>query len=159
MKFSYACIGLALATSLTFAQTKDAFDNGNDTTSGKGMLDPSRISVSHSMSFGAMSGGGYSSLQSQSFYSTMMQYKFTAPLTLNLNFGLPIYSTFSPYQNLTSQNIQSLDYFKSVPFDVSLCWKPSDKFQFNFSIVNYPAYGAFGSDLLFPTRGGFYRPF
>ena len=157
MKLSYACVGVALAVSLLIAQTKDAFDNGGDKTADKGLLDPSRLSVSHSMSFGMLSGGGYSSLQSQSFYSNMMQYKFTAPVTLNLNFSLPIYSTFSPYQNLTSQNMQSLNYFKSVPFDVSLCWKPSDNFQMNFSVANYPTYGMYG-DQLMPTRSLFFRP-
>jgi hypothetical protein len=97
--------------------------------------------------FGMLSGGGSSSIQSQSFYSTMLQYRFAAPVTLNLNFGLPIHSTFSPYQNLTGENMQSLNYFKNIPFDVSLTWQPSERFFFNFSIVNYPSYYGYGYDM------------
>jgi hypothetical protein len=161
MKFFIIALGLALSSSLLYAQSKDDFNTstGSDTATHKGIFDKSKLTVSHMMSFGALSGGGYSSLQSQSFYSTMMQYKFTAPVTLNLNFSLPIYSTMSPYQNLTSQNVQSLNYFKSVPFDVSLTWRPTQNMMINFSVVNYPGYGAYGNDLLYPTRGMMYRPF
>jgi hypothetical protein len=144
MKYILCLTGIMLSISLVSAQTKADYDVGSDSTKSKGLLDPSRLSVSHSMSFGALSGGGSSSIQSQSFYSTMFQYKFAAPVTINLNFSLPIHSTMSPYQNLTSQNMQSLNYFKSIPFDVSLSWKPSDRFQFNFSVVNYPAYSGYG---------------
>ena len=94
-----------------------------------------------------MGTGFGSGLQSQSFYNTMMQYRFSAPVTLNLNFGLPIYSSFSPYQNPSAKNIQSLDYFKSMPFDIGLNWKPSENLNFNISIINrpYSGYGSYGS--------------
>lgn len=128
-----------LPLAMVFGQTQDAFDQGEGGATGiKGLLDPSRFTVSHAMSFGMASGGGTSSLQSQSFYSTMMQYRFTAPVTLNLNFAMPIHSTYSQFQNLSSSNLQSFDYFRNMPFDVSLSWKPSDRFQFNLSIINYP---------------------
>ncbi len=144
MKNGLFIVTLLFTVSLVFAQSKTAYDQTSDSTKDKGLIDPSRLTVSHSMSFGMLSGGGYSSLQSQSFYSTMLQYRFAAPVTLNLNFSLPIHSSFSPYQNLTAQNMQSLNYFKNIPFDVSLSWKPSDRFQFNFSIVNYPSYYGYG---------------
>ena len=137
-------MSLALSFSPVFSQTKADYGKNSDSSKTSGLFDPSRLSVSHSMSFGMLSGGGSSSLQSQSFYSTMLQYRFTAPVTLNLNFSLPIHSSFSPYQNLTSQNVQSLNYFKNIPFDVSLTWKPSERFLFNFSIVNYPSYYGYG---------------
>ncbi len=117
----------------------------------KGVETPSPLTIHHSLSFGMASGLGSGSLQSQSFYSTMMQYQFAAPVTLNLNFSLPIYSSFSPYSNLSAQNVQSMSYFKNIPFDVSLAWKPSDRFQFNFSVINYPAgigYGLYNSTLM-----------
>jgi hypothetical protein len=140
-------IVVTLLFSPLFSQTKADYGDSGDSSKTSGIVDPSRLSVSHSMSFGMMSGGGSSSLQSQSFYSTMMQYRFAAPLTLNLNFSLPIHSTFSPYQNLTSHNMQSLDYFKNIPFDVSLSWKPSERFFLNISVVNYPAYYGYGYDM------------
>jgi hypothetical protein len=134
---------ILLAATIGFGQTQESYDQGDGSSKSiKGLLDPSRFTVSHSMSFGMASGGGASSLQSQSFYSTMMQYKFTAPVTLNLNFAMPIHSSYSQYQNLTSQNLQSFGYFRNMPFDVSLSWKPSERFQFNLSIVNFPdSYG------------------
>ena len=131
---------LLIAVSLVAGQTAATPDQ-TPGVKGLGLTEPSPLSVHHSLSFGMSSGGGSSSLQSQSFYSTMLQYRFSAPVTLNLNFSLPLYSSYSPYQNLSTKNMQSLDYFKSVPFDVSLNWKPSDRFQFNFAVVNYPTYG------------------
>lgn len=136
-------VGLTIILScaaFAFGQSKDDYSISENGSGSKGLIDPSRFSVSHSMSLGMMSGGGSSSLQSQSFYSTMMQYRFTAPVTLNLNFSLPIYSTTSQYQNLSQSNLQSLNYFKNMPFDVSLAWKPTSSLQFNFSIVNAPGY-------------------
>jgi hypothetical protein len=144
--------GILLAATLGFGQTQDAYDQGEGSSKSiKGLLDPSRLTVSHSMS-------------SQSFYSTMMQYKFTAPVTLNLNFAMPIHSSYSQYQNLSSQNLQSFDYFRNMPFDVSLSWKPSEKFQFNISIVKYPenygdGYGYGMYDYRFmPWRSSSVRP-
>lgn len=144
MKASLFFLCMTLSASLVFSQTKAAYDQNSDSSQSKGLFDPSRLTVSHSMSFGMLSGGGYSSVQSQSFYSTMLQYRLAAPVTLNLNFSLPIHSTFSPYQNLTTQNMQSLNYFRNIPFDMSLSWKPSERFQFNLSVVNYPAYSGYG---------------
>jgi hypothetical protein len=142
----FVCTALLCAP--LFSQTKSDYGSSqSDSSKLFGLIDPSRLSVSRSMSFGMLSGGGSSSLQSQSFYSTMMQYRFAAPLTLNLNFSLPIHSTASPYQNLTSQNMQSLNYFKNIPFDVSLSWKPSEYFFLNISVVNHPAYYGSGYDM------------
>jgi hypothetical protein len=125
---------LVWSTGTTFAQSEDAYNTGS-TKSGTLLLDPSRLTVHNSVSFGAMTGGGSGSLQSQSLYTTMMRYQFTKPVTLNLNFSLPIHSSFSPMQNLNQNNLQSLDYFKSVPFEMSLSWKPTDNTSVHFSIV------------------------
>jgi hypothetical protein len=120
-------------------------------TSLQGVATPSPLSISHSLSFGMASGMGSSSLQSESFYSTMMQYKFSGPVTLNLNFSLPIYSSFSPYQNLSAQNLQSMNYLKNIPFDVSLAWKPSDHLQFNLMVINPAAGNSLGYGLYNPA--------
>jgi hypothetical protein len=143
MRTMFFILGLALSVSPVFSQTKADYNQVSDSSKKSGLFDPSRLSVSHSMSFGMLSGAS-SSIQSQSFYSTMLQYRFAAPVTLNLNFSLPIHSTFSPYQNLTGQNMQSLNYFKNIPFDVSFSWKPSERFLLNFSVVNYPSYSGCG---------------
>jgi hypothetical protein len=154
MRMAIICMAVAVFCSQGICQTKADYGSTGDSSKSGSLIDPSRVSVSHSMSFGMMSGGS-SSIQSQSFYSTMLQYRFAAPLTLNLNFSLPIHSTVSSYQNLTSQNMQSLNYFKNIPFDVSLSWRPSERFAFNFTVVNYPAYYGYGRNMFDP---GFFAP-
>jgi hypothetical protein len=96
-----------------------------------------------------------SPLQSQSVYNTMLTYQFSQPVTLNLNFGLPIYSTFSTAQNLTEKNITSLEYFKSMPIDVSLSWKPSNNLFFQINVVRNPQYDLFSG----PYSPFYYQPF
>lgn len=145
---------LACSAGIVVAQSEDAYSSGT-AKSGNFLFDPSRLTVNNSVSFGAMTGGGAGSLQSQSLYTTMMRYQFTKPVTLNLNFSLPIHSTFSPMQNLNQGNLQSLDYFKSVPFEMSLSWKPTENTSLHFSIVKpagngyYPGYSQWGNSSLF----------
>lgn len=80
----------------------------------------------------------------------MMQYKFVQPVTLNLNFGLPLYNTANPMQNLTADNIKSADYFKSMPFDATLSWKPQENFMLQFSVIRRSASDYFNSDFYSP---------
>ena len=81
----------------------------------------------------------------------MMQYQFAAPVTLNLNFSLPIIFLLLPYQNLLSQNLQSMNYFKNIPFDISLARKSSsDRLQFNLSVINYPGATAWDMECTIP---------
>jgi hypothetical protein len=144
---------VTLAVSTLFAQDKDAYSSSDNAKKSGLLLDPSRFTVQNSVSFGAMSSGGNSSLQSQSLYTTMMRYQFAAPVTLNLNFSLPIHSTFSSTQNLTSGNLQSLDYFKSVPFEMSLAWQPAKNMLLQFSIVKPGTNGFYSSGY-----SGMYHP-
>ncbi len=139
--------------STVIAQTKDAYETDN--TSKKGLLDPSHFSMHNSVSLG-MASSGSSGLKSQSLYSTMLQYKFHAPVTVNLNFGLPIHSTISSAQNLNVNNLQSMEYFKNMPISASFSWQPTEKmlFQFNFerNTYNNSYYG-------YPYSGLFYEDF
>lgn len=127
------------------AQDKDAYTNSSD-QKGNTLFDPSRFSIQHSLSFGMASASGVSNLKSQSLYSTMLQYKFTAPVTVNLNFSLPIHSTFSSGQSLTPDNISSLQYFKNVPFNFSLNWQPTQNLQFHFNFSRITASSYFWDD-------------
>lgn len=127
------------------AQTKDAYESTEKSKGG--LLDPSRLTVNHSLSFGMGSNSGISSFKTQSMYGTMLQYSFVAPVTLNLNFALPIHSTFNSTQNLNMTNLRSADYFNSIPFDFSMTWKPSENTNFTLSIskMNYnDYYGNYG---------------
>jgi len=133
------------------AQSKDAYDQ----TDGKkgGLLDPAKFSIHHSLNFGMGAGMG-SSMQSQGLYATLLTYQFSQPLTLTMNFGFPLYSTFSPYQNLNQQNLTSTQYFKNMPLDVSLAWKPTENLFFQVNVARNQHYD-FYSDMGYPM---YYRP-
>jgi hypothetical protein len=95
-------LGLVLCTGIcacAVAQTAEAY--GDEAEEGKkaGLLDPSRLDMGHSVSFGMASTNGQS-LQSQSLATTMLTYRFSQPVTLNFNFGMPIHSTYRDELNL-----------------------------------------------------------
>lgn len=124
-----------------FAQSSaDYKSSGNDSTKG-GLIDLKKLSVYHSISYGMSSFGGGSPLQSLGLYTTMLTYRFSQPVTLNLNFGFPFMSTYSTAQNLSAQNLQSMAYFKNMPIDMSLTWQPKPNMLFNLSIVKNGGYG------------------
>lgn len=136
-------IGFIISFCMTqcFAQgAADFKSTGSDSTKG-GLIDLKRLTVFNSISYGMASFGGGSPLQSQGLYTTMLSYRFSQPVTLNLNFGFPLMSTYSQAQNLNAQNIQSLAYFKSMPIDMSLSWQPKPNLFFNLSVMRNGGYG------------------
>jgi hypothetical protein len=133
-------LSIILSGALCFtliAQTKDAFND--DDSQKSGLIDTKRLSIHHSLNFGMGTSNG-SSMQSQGIYSTLLSYQFSKPVTLNLNFGFPLFSSFSQYGNLNQQNISSLDYFKNMPVDVALSWKPASNLMLQLNIVRNPQY-------------------
>lgn len=114
------------------AQTTAAYKQ--QTSSIGGLFDPAKFSMNQMVSFGMVASGS-SSLKSQSLYTTMMQYKVAEPLTLRLNFSLPIHSTANAAQNLTPTNIESAEYFKNMPFDASLSWQPYNNLLMQVRVV------------------------
>ena len=154
MIFNRRALIIFLVVACSFAQTKDSYNSTDSGGQKGGLIDLSRLSMRHSLNFGMGTSIG-SPLQSQSIYNTMLTYQFSQPVTLNLNFGLPIYSTFSSAQNLTEKNITSLEYFKSMPIDVSLSWKPSNNLFFQINVVRNPQYDLFSG----PYSPFYYQPF
>lgn len=139
------------AASFCAAQTVDGYDTDNKNT-GKSLLDPSRFTFHHMVSFGMSSSSQSSGLKSQGLYTTMMTYQISRPLTLDLNFSLPLFSSYNSSQNLNMQNLQSLDYFKNMPWDATLTWQPRENFAVQLSISkNYYMYPYYDSP--------FYSPF
>ena len=126
-------IFIVLIVSMGFSQTIESFEDNKDYMK-TGLFDPSRFSINHSISFGMSSSSNQSGIKSQSLYSTMMTYKFSKPVTLNLNFSLPIHSTYYSKHNLTPDNVESLDYFKNMPIDASFLWQPTERFSMKLSI-------------------------
>lgn len=121
-------------------QTRDAYeDSGEETGEGQSLLDPSRLSVNHSVSFGMSSSSAQAGLKSQSLYSTMLTYRFSTPVTLNLNFELPIHSTYSSGQNLNQENLQSLEYFRNMPLSAALTWQPRENLLLRFCVIRNTA--------------------
>ncbi|NLD91567.1 MAG: hypothetical protein GX639_02745 [Fibrobacter sp.] len=155
--FRMSFLLIVVSVCMLFAQTKDAYETGDGGSEGKkGLLDPSRFSIQNSVSFGMISSGlSKGDLKSQSLYSTMFQYKFHAPVTVNLNFGLPIHSTVSSARNLNLNNIESLDYFKSMPISGSVTWQPRQNFfiQLNVERNTYSSGNPF-YDQMYP---GYFR--
>ncbi|HMA65584.1 MAG: hypothetical protein ACM31E_09615 [Fibrobacterota bacterium] len=150
------CLLLVVCAISLFAQTKDAYETGDGGAEGKkGLLDPSRFSMQNSVSFGMASTGlSKSDLKSQSLYATMFQYRFNAPVTVNLNFGLPIHSTVSSAHNLNLNNIESLDYFKNMPISGSITWQPKQNFFIRLNVERNTYSGSSYYDQMFP---GYFR--
>ena len=156
MKRFFVSIILAVAVS-ALAQSEGAYEVGDfgglpspqdGEAASVGLLDPSRFSVNHSMSF--MAGGSrVADVKSQSVYSTMFQYRFNAPVVLSLNFDMPIHSTFNPYNNFTADNLSSLDYFRNMPIDATIAWQPAQNFMLRVSVIRQPESSYF--------YNGFYR--
>jgi|GEM_PF-1959481 len=129
-----------LAAGTLFAQSEGAFGpQPAGHSESAGLLDPSRVSVNHAMSFSA-GGPSFSNMRSQSIYSTMFQYRFDAPVVLRLNFDMPLHSTFNSAMNLNEDNISSMDYFRNMPIDASLSWQPAHNLMFTVAVMKQPYY-------------------
>jgi len=121
-----------------FAQSESAFGpQPAGQSESVGLLDPSRFTVNHAMSFSA-GGRNLSNMKSQSMYSTMFQYRFDAPVVLRLNFDMPLHSTFNSAMNFNEDNISSMDYFRNMPIDVSLSWQPTQNSMFTIAVMKHP---------------------
>lgn len=131
----FTIIALLSLTNLSYSQTVEAYNDDDSEQKKTGFLDPSKFSMNHNVSFGMASSSQYSGLQSQSLYTTMMTYQFSQPVTLNLNFGLPIHSSMNSAHNLSYDNVQSLDYFKNMPLSASLTWQPSENFAIQVGVM------------------------
>jgi hypothetical protein len=140
-KIFVVCVALAFSATLGFPQSSADFQSTGSDSSKGGIIDLKKLKVNHSVSFGMASFGSGSPLMSQGLYTTMLSYRFSQPVTLNLNFGFPLMSTFSQAQNLNAQNIQSLEYFRNMPIDMSLTWQPKPNLFFNLSVVRNGGYG------------------
>ncbi len=134
MKEKILILVLTFCIGLVSAQTVESYGDDKE-EGGKSFLDPSKFNINHSVSFGMASSSHYSGLKSQSLYTTMMSYQFSKPVTLNLNFSMPIHSTFSSKYNLNVDNIQSMEYFKNMPIDAHLTWQPSENFAMQLSVI------------------------
>jgi hypothetical protein len=155
MKMHILTLLLLAFSSATLAQTKDAFETSDSSKSG--IFDRSHFSMHNSVSFGMASfSGNKSNLQSQSLYSTSLQYQFE-PVTIRLNFGLPIHSTISSAQNLNRDNIESLEYFKNMPLSATLTWQPMENMFIHLNFERNTYSNDFFGDYYQENYPGWYR--
>lgn len=101
---------------------------GGSGRSNIGLLDPSKVSISHNVQFGFSTGGDQS--VAQGLYATNIGYRLSNPVTLNVMLGAQRtnYMGNSPL----SGNIDS--FFGGVSLD----YQPSRNFRMNFSVIQAP---------------------
>ncbi|MCF7811210.1 hypothetical protein K9N50_09525 [bacterium] len=101
---------------------------GNSGMSTDGLIDPSRLTVQHNVSFGFATGNGQS--LTQSLYTATFGYRLSDPLTLSFLMG---------YQDsrLAGQSIYP-NNFNSMIGGVALDWRPTHNFQMRIELIQAP---------------------
>jgi len=113
----------------------DNSPNFNDWLGGKGrystptlgLIDPSRLTVNHAVSFGFSSGGGNSLMKS--LYAANFTYRLSNPLTLNFVLGM---------QNLQLNGIPGQGSQNAFLGGFSLDYRPRKNILFRFEMQNVP---------------------
>jgi hypothetical protein len=105
----------------------------------RGILDPSRMHMSHSFSMGYFSGGGQSA--SRGLYVNTINYKISNPLTLTTHLGYQFQPSGPAEWNPTNNNNQFVG-------GADLNWRPTNNASFRLSVYrgllpegSYNAYG------------------
>ncbi|MBZ0265781.1 hypothetical protein K8I28_14055 [bacterium] len=100
-----------------------------------GLLDPSRISMSHSAGMSYMSAGGNG--YTQGYYMNTLNYRFSAPLSMNLRLGV----TNNPFSNNSSMgstgfgpSLGEAEFFGGA----DLNWRPKENLFIRFSFDKLP---------------------
>ena len=97
---------------------------------GFSLLDPSRLTMTHSVSMSYFSMGGRG--LSQALYLNTMQYQFSNPLSLSVQWGIQNY----PYNSFSKDNPAFQNgFFLS---GAELKYQPSNKFEVRFQYSQMP---------------------
>ena len=103
---------------------------GGNTHPSLGLIDPSRLSVQHSFSFGFASGGGPNGGSvMQSLYATQFRYQFSNPLTMTFVLGL---------QNSRFGGGDVTGDYSSVLGGIKLDYRPTSNFFINVEFMRSP---------------------
>jgi hypothetical protein len=104
----------------------------SDQLFGLSIFDPSRFSMTHSLSMSYFSIGGKGI--SQSVYLNTMMYQIASPLLLKVQWGIQNF----PYNSLAKNSpaFQNGFFFSGA----QLTYKPSDKFEMRFEYNSLPNY-------------------
>ena len=132
--FCILCLVLIVGSSLIAAPTlkKDQFGfkdwYGGSGRSSFGLLDPSRLTVNHNVSFGFASGGGQSVMQS--LYATRFAYKLSDPLTLSVLLGVQ--------NNQFAGNIPSQGSSNSILGGFAIDYRPRKDIYIRLEMLKSP---------------------
>ncbi len=107
-------------------------------SSSAGLLDPSRLSIDHAVSFGVTSSGDQS--LTQALYQSRFNYRLSNPLTLSLMMGV---------QNMNGNNIPGFNSENAVFGGFSLDYRPSKNVFFHLEMQHLPA-GSYAPAYLSP---------
>lgn len=107
-------------------------------SSSVGLLDPSRLSIDHAVSFGVTSSGDQS--LTQALYQSRFSYRLSDPVTLSLMMGV---------QNLNGNNIPGFNSNNSVFGGFALDYRPSKNVFFHLEMQHLPA-GSYTPEYLSP---------
>jgi hypothetical protein len=101
-----------------------------------GLIDPSRITMSHQMGMSYSSAGGNG--MTQGYYMNTIQYRFNAPVLLRLRLGATnnpwAQNSAGPGQGGLAGMLQDAEFFGGA----DLVWKPKDNIHLQLSVDRLP---------------------
>lgn len=99
-----------------------------------GLLDPSRMSFSHSYTMSYVSSGNQGLMQG--LFMETIGYRLSNPVSLTLNLGY----LHQPYSSYGPDGV-----FEGGAFvgGAALTWRPAHNMFLRFEVANYPTYGAY----------------
>ncbi|MCB2198039.1 hypothetical protein KQI63_01450 [bacterium] len=121
----------------TTPSTRDILRQPINSSVSVGILDPSRINMSHSLGMGYSSGGGG---MSQGYYMNTLSYRFDAPVLLRLRTGVtnnPFASSAGmtqPGESAMTQLFNNAEFFGGA----DILWKPADNVFLKVSVDKIP---------------------
>lgn len=100
-----------------------------------GLLDPSRLSLSHSYTMSYMSSGNQG--VARGLFMETIGYRLSNPVTLTFNIGYlhQPYSSYGPDGPLESGTFVG---------GAALTWRPANNMFLHFEVANYPSYPGYG---------------
>ena len=116
---------------------RDWLIGGSSPASIGGLIDPSRLTVQHNVSFGLASGGGSSMMQS--LYTTRFGYRVSDPLTLTLMLGV-MNNQFKGCANVPAS-------YSNFLGGVALDYRPRHDISIHFEVLRAPGLFHYSSPL------------
>ncbi len=114
-----------------------------------GLLDPSRLTMTHQfgMNYSSYGGSGYT----QGYYLNSLRYQFNAPVAVTLRLGVTnnpfVQSSNGPGEGGLASMMQNAEFFGGADID----WQPRENVYFRFSIDKLPPGMYYGNSYYNPA--------